>query len=38
MDITGLLIFLAIGLVAGLIAGMLMKGRGFGVIGNMLLV
>lgn len=34
MDITGLLIFLAIGAVAGWLAGLLMKGRGFGLLGN----
>jgi len=35
MDITALLIFLAIGAVAGWLAGILMKGRGFGLFGNM---
>ena len=34
MDITALLIFLAIGAVAGWLAGTLMKGRGFGLPGN----
>lgn len=34
MDITGLVIFLAIGAVAGWLAGKLMKGGGFGLIGN----
>jgi uncharacterized membrane protein YeaQ/YmgE (transglycosylase-associated protein family) len=34
MDITGLIIFLAIGAVAGWLAGKLMKGGGFGVLGN----
>ncbi len=34
MDITSLLIFLAIGALAGWLAGNIMKGRGFGVIGN----
>ena len=34
MDITGLLIFLAIGAVAGWLAGKLTKGRGFGLLGN----
>jgi uncharacterized membrane protein YeaQ/YmgE (transglycosylase-associated protein family) len=34
MDITGLLIFLAIGAVAGWLAGTLMKGGGFGLLGN----
>ena len=34
MDITGLVIFLAIGAVAGWLAGTLMKGGGFGLLGN----
>lgn len=34
MDITGLIVFLAIGALAGWLAGRMMKGRGFGVIGN----
>jgi uncharacterized membrane protein YeaQ/YmgE (transglycosylase-associated protein family) len=34
MDITGLLIFLAIGALAGWLAGIFMKGRGFGLLGN----
>ena len=34
MDLTGLVIFLAIGAVAGWLAGMLMKGGGFGLLGN----
>ena len=34
MDITGLIIFLAIGAVAGWLAGILMKGVGFGLLGN----
>ena len=34
MDITGLVIWLAIGALAGWIAGKVMKGKGFGVIGN----
>jgi uncharacterized membrane protein YeaQ/YmgE (transglycosylase-associated protein family) len=34
MDITGLIIFLAIGAVAGWLAGKLMKGGGFGLPGN----
>ncbi len=33
MDITGLIIFLAIGAVAGWLAGTLMKGGGFGLLG-----
>ena len=34
MDITELIIYLAIGAVAGWLAGKLMKGGGFGVLGN----
>ncbi len=34
MDLTGLVIFLAIGALAGWLAGKVMKGRGFGVLGN----
>ena len=34
MDITSLLIFLAIGALAGWLAGTLMKGGGFGLLGN----
>lgn len=34
MDITGLIIFLAIGAVAGWLAGMLMKGGGSGLLMN----
>jgi uncharacterized membrane protein YeaQ/YmgE (transglycosylase-associated protein family) len=34
MDITSLLIFLAIGAVAGWLAGTLMRGGGFGLLGN----
>jgi uncharacterized membrane protein YeaQ/YmgE (transglycosylase-associated protein family) len=34
MDLTSLLIFLAIGAVAGWLAGVLMKGGGFGLIGD----
>ena len=36
MDITNLIIFLAIGALAGWLAGTIMKGKGFGVIGNIL--
>ncbi len=36
MDITALLIFLAIGAVAGWLAGNLMKGGGFGLLGNII--
>ena len=34
MDIQSLLIFLAIGAVAGWLAGLLMRGGGFGLLGN----
>lgn len=34
MDITSLVIFLAIGALAGWLAGNLMKGGGFGLLGN----
>ncbi|MEP1740521.1 MAG: GlsB/YeaQ/YmgE family stress response membrane protein [Kangiellaceae bacterium] len=34
MDVQGLIIFLAIGAVAGWLAGTIMKGGGFGLIGN----
>lgn len=34
MDITSLIIFLAIGALAGWLAGTIMKGKGFGVVGN----
>ena len=37
MDIMGLLIFLAIGAVAGWLAGKILKGGGFGLWGNMLI-
>ena len=37
MDITGLFIFLAIGAVAGWLAGTIMKGGGFGLLGNILI-
>jgi uncharacterized membrane protein YeaQ/YmgE (transglycosylase-associated protein family) len=36
MDVTSILIFLAIGAVAGWRAGILMKGGGFGLIGNII--
>ncbi|HKJ52726.1 MAG TPA: GlsB/YeaQ/YmgE family stress response membrane protein, partial [Gammaproteobacteria bacterium] len=35
MDLIGLLIFLVIGAVAGWLAGLIMKGGGFGLLGNM---
>jgi uncharacterized membrane protein YeaQ/YmgE (transglycosylase-associated protein family) len=34
MDVTGLIIFLIIGAIAGWLAGVIMKGGGFGMIGN----
>jgi len=34
MDLTSLLIFLAIGAIAGWLAGQLMQGFGFGLLGN----
>ena len=36
MDITSLVIFLVIGALAGWIAGTIMKGRGFGLLGNVI--
>lgn len=36
MDLTGLIIFLAIGAVAGWLAGILMKWKGFGLLGNII--
>ena len=36
MDITALLIFLTIGAIAGWLAGNLMKGGGFGLLGNII--
>jgi len=35
MDITGLVAFLAIGALAGWLGSMIMKGGGFGLLGNM---
>jgi uncharacterized membrane protein YeaQ/YmgE (transglycosylase-associated protein family) len=37
MDISELVIFLAIGALAGWLAGTLMKGRGFGLLGNIVI-
>ena len=37
MDVTELVIFLAIGAVAGWLAGTLMKGGGFGLLGNIVI-
>ena len=36
MDIMSLIIFLAVGALAGWLAGIIMQGRGFGVIGNII--
>ena len=36
MSITSLLIFLLVGAVAGWLAGLIMKGAGFGLIGNII--
>ena len=36
MDIISLIIFLAVGALAGWLAGNIMKGRGFGVLGNII--
>jgi len=36
MDPVSILIWLALGAIAGFIAGQLMKGRGFGVVGNII--
>jgi len=36
MDITNLIIFLAVGALAGWLAGNIMKGQGFGIIGNVI--
>ena len=36
MDLTSLLIFLAIGAVAGFLAGQIMKGGGFGLVGDII--
>ncbi len=35
MDAMNLILFLIIGAIAGWLAGMIMKGKGFGVIGNL---
>lgn len=37
MNITSLVIFLAIGAIAGWIAGSVMKGKGYGILGNMVI-
>ncbi|MBE0494071.1 MAG: GlsB/YeaQ/YmgE family stress response membrane protein [Thiomicrospira sp.] len=36
MDITNLIIFLAVGALVGWLAGTIMKGSGFGIIGNII--
>jgi uncharacterized membrane protein YeaQ/YmgE (transglycosylase-associated protein family) len=36
MDVTGLLIALLIGAIAGFLAGQIVKGHGFGVLGNII--
>lgn len=36
MTITNLIIFLAVGALAGWLAGIIIKGRGFGLIGNII--
>jgi uncharacterized membrane protein YeaQ/YmgE (transglycosylase-associated protein family) len=36
MNITGLIIALLIGAVAGFLAGQIVKGHGFGIVGNMI--
>lgn len=37
MDYAGLLIFIVIGAAAGWLAGILMEGRGFGLVGNIII-
>ena len=37
MDIINLLIFLLVGAIAGWLAGLMVKGRGFGVVGNIVI-
>lgn len=36
MNVSGLLVALLIGAVAGFLAGQIMKGRGFGILGNII--
>jgi uncharacterized membrane protein YeaQ/YmgE (transglycosylase-associated protein family) len=36
MSLTGLLVFLAIGAIAGWLGGLIMKGSGFGLLGNII--
>ena len=37
MSLAGLIVFLAIGAVAGWLAGRIMQGQGFGLVGNILI-
>lgn len=37
MDYTGLLIFIVIGAAAGWLAGVLLEGRGYGLVGNIII-
>lgn len=37
MDVSGLIIFLAIGALAGWLGGKIMKGGGFGLVGNIII-
>lgn len=37
MNVTGLIIFLAIGAIAGWITGMILKGRSYGLVGNIVI-
>lgn len=37
MTLTGILVLLAIGLLAGWLAGLIMKGRGFGLVWNLVI-
>ncbi|MGB3346082.1 MAG: GlsB/YeaQ/YmgE family stress response membrane protein [Candidatus Humimicrobiia bacterium] len=37
MDLTSLIIFILVGLIAGWLAGMIMKGKGFGLISNIII-
>ena len=36
MDVSGFLVALLVGAVAGFLAGQIMKGRGFGILGNII--
>lgn len=37
MELDSLLVFILVGIISGFLAGKIMKGRGFGVIGNMVI-